>query len=159
MTRIKTLEISQINLRARGGVAPALGIKLLPNAPACGERPHTSALSGRYRALLQHAQAWKIPGVGLALAHQPDKDPFAMKLRLTVLVLCLLAAASASASNDRRECKEELRKLKEAFSTNYTSQNHHGYRQAKASRDNEEYRKCASQARKARERVERAQDA
>jgi hypothetical protein len=78
-----------------------------------------------------------------------------MKYRLTLVLLGLLAASNASASNDRRECKEELRKLKEAFSTDYTSQNHHGYRQAKASRDNEEYKKCASQARKARERVER----
>ncbi|AUG08366.1 hypothetical protein [Pseudomonas sp. S09G 359] len=78
-----------------------------------------------------------------------------MKYRLTLVLLGLLAASNASASNDRRECKEELRKLKEAFSTDYTSQNHHGYRRAKASRDNEEYKKCASQARKARERVER----
>lgn len=77
-----------------------------------------------------------------------------MKYRLTLVLLGLLAASNASASNDRRECKEELRKLKEAFSTDYTSQNHHGYRRAKASRDNEEYKKCASQARKARERVE-----
>ena len=78
-----------------------------------------------------------------------------MKLRLTLVLLSLLAAGSASATNDRRDCKEELRKLNEALSTNYTSQNHHGYRQAKASRDNEEYKKCASQARKARERLER----
>jgi hypothetical protein len=78
-----------------------------------------------------------------------------MKLRSTLVLLTLLAAGSASASNDRRECKEELRKLKEAFSTAYTSQNHHGYRRAKASRDKEEYKKCASQARKARERLER----
>ncbi len=78
-----------------------------------------------------------------------------MKYRLTLVLLGLLAASNVSASNDRRECKEELRKLKEAFSTDYTSQNHHGYRRAKASRDNEEYKKCASQARKARERVER----
>jgi hypothetical protein len=78
-----------------------------------------------------------------------------MKYRLTLVLLGLLAASNASASNDRRECKEELRKLKDAFSTDYTSQNHHGYRRAKASRDNEEYKKCASQARKARERVER----
>ncbi|QHF44627.1 hypothetical protein PspS35_12890 [Pseudomonas sp. S35] len=81
-----------------------------------------------------------------------------MKLRLTLIVLALLAAGSASASNDRRECKEELRKLKEAFDINYTNQNHHGYRRAKASSDNEEYRKCASQARKARERLERDAD-
>ncbi|MFJ4132458.1 hypothetical protein [Pseudomonas cyclaminis] len=81
-----------------------------------------------------------------------------MKLRLPLVLLALLAAGSAAASNDRRECKEELQKLKEAFDTNYSSQNHHGYRQAKASRDNEEYRKCASQARKARERAERAND-
>ncbi|MEO8491692.1 MULTISPECIES: hypothetical protein [unclassified Pseudomonas] len=82
-----------------------------------------------------------------------------MKPSLALLLICLCVAGNASASNDRRECKEELRKLKEAFSTNYTSQNHHGYRKAKASRDNEEYRKCASQARKARERVERGTDA
>lgn len=81
-----------------------------------------------------------------------------MKSCLTLVVLALLAAGNASASNDRRECKEELRRLKEAFDTNYTSQNHHGYRRAKASRDNEEYRKCANQARKARERVEREAD-
>ncbi|NVZ50456.1 hypothetical protein HX792_08940 [Pseudomonas sp. B6002] len=82
-----------------------------------------------------------------------------MKLGITLLVLSLLVAGNASASNDRRQCKEELRKLKDAFSTDYTSQNHHGYRRAKASRDNEEYRKCASQARKARERIERDKDA
>ncbi|WDU64659.1 hypothetical protein LRS56_09435 [Pseudomonas poae] len=81
-----------------------------------------------------------------------------MKFSLTLMLLGLLAAGSASASNDRRECKEELQKLKEAFSTNYTSENHHGYRRAKAARDNEEYKKCASQARKARERVERKDD-
>ncbi|KAB0519644.1 hypothetical protein [Pseudomonas extremorientalis] len=78
-----------------------------------------------------------------------------MKFGVTLLVFSLLVAGNASASNDRRECKAELRKLNEALSTNYTSQNHHGYRQAKASRDNLEYKKCASQARKARERVER----
>ena len=81
-----------------------------------------------------------------------------MKFSLTLVLLCFLAAGSASANNDRRECKEELRKLKEAFEANYSSQNHHGYRRAKASRDNEEYRKCASQARKARERAERDVD-
>ncbi|WP_300626700.1 hypothetical protein [Pseudomonas sp.] len=81
-----------------------------------------------------------------------------MNLKLGLLMLCYLVASNALASNDRRECKEELRKLKEAFDTNYTSQNHHGYREAKASRDNEEYRKCASQARKARERLERKPD-
>jgi hypothetical protein len=81
-----------------------------------------------------------------------------MKLRITLVVLSFLVASSASASNDRRDCKEELRKLSAALSTNYTSQNHHGYRQAKASRDNLEYKKCASQARKARERVERSGD-
>ena len=78
-----------------------------------------------------------------------------MKCRLTLLALCFLVAGSATASNDRRDCKEELRKLNEALSTQYTSQNHHGYRKAKASRDNEEYKKCASQARKERERLER----
>ena len=78
-----------------------------------------------------------------------------IKFGVTMLVFSLLVAGNASASNDRRECKAELRKLNEALSTNYTSQNHHGYRQAKASRDNLEYKKCASQARKARERVER----
>ncbi len=82
-----------------------------------------------------------------------------MKLRLTLVLLTLLTAGSAWASNDRRECKEELQKLKEAFNVDYTSQNHHGYREAKASRDNEEYRKCAGQARKARERIERDRDA
>lgn len=82
-----------------------------------------------------------------------------MKVSLMVVLLGCLAAGMASAGNDRRECKEELQKLKEAFSTDYTSQNHHGYRRAKASRDNEEYKKCASQARKARERTERADDA
>ena len=82
-----------------------------------------------------------------------------MKCRITLLVLCFLVASSATASNDRRDCKEELRKLNEALSTQYTSQNHHGYRKAKASRDNEEYKKCASQARKARERLERDRDA
>lgn len=87
-----------------------------------------------------------------------DKESALMKLSLTLLVLALLTAGSASASNDRRACKEELQKLKEAFSTDYTSQNHHGYRRAKASRDNEEYRKCASQARKERERLERDRD-
>jgi hypothetical protein len=81
-----------------------------------------------------------------------------MKVRILVVVLCWWVVGTASASNDRRECKEELTKLKEAFSTDYTSQNHHGYRKAKASRDNEEYKKCASQARKARERVERDAD-
>ncbi|AZF52887.1 hypothetical protein C4J85_2402 [Pseudomonas sp. R4-34-07] len=80
-----------------------------------------------------------------------------MKLSLGLLMLCYLMAGNAVAS-DRRDCKEELQKLKEAFDTNYTSQNHHGYREAKASRDNEEYRKCASQARKARERLERGPD-
>ena len=78
-----------------------------------------------------------------------------MKCRLTLLMLCFLAAGNATASNDRRDCKEELRKLNQALSTNYTSQNHHGYRKAKASRDNEEYKKCAGQARKERERLER----
>ncbi len=78
-----------------------------------------------------------------------------MKLSLTLVLLGGLAAGNASASSDRRECKDELHKLKQAFSTDYTRQNHHGYRRAKASSDNEEYRKCASQARKARERVER----
>lgn len=82
-----------------------------------------------------------------------------MKFGITLLVLSLLVAGNASASNDRRECKAELQKLKDAFSTDYTSQNHHGYRRAKASRDNEEYRKCASQARKARERIERDKEA
>ena len=81
-----------------------------------------------------------------------------MKLSLTLVLLSFLAAGSASANNDRRECKEELQKLKQAFSTNYTSQNHHGYRRAKASRDNEEYKKCANQARKERERLERGND-
>lgn len=81
-----------------------------------------------------------------------------MKLHLGLLMLCSLVAGNALASSDRRECKEELQKLKEAFSTDYTSQNHHGYREAKASRDNEEYKKCASQARKTRERVEREAD-
>ncbi len=81
-----------------------------------------------------------------------------MKLRLTLVLLSLLVAASANASNDRRDCKEELRKLNKALSTNYTSQNHHGYRKAKASRDNEEYKKCAGQARKERERLERDAD-
>lgn len=81
-----------------------------------------------------------------------------MKLRILVVVVCWWVAGTALASNDRRECKEELTKLKEAFSTDYTSQNHHGYRKAKASRDNEEYKKCASQARKARERMERDAD-
>ncbi|KTB66428.1 hypothetical protein RJC98_07875 [Pseudomonas allii] len=81
-----------------------------------------------------------------------------MTLRLTLVLLSFLVAINASASNDRRECKAELRKLNEALSTNYTSQNHHGYRQAKASRDNLEYKKCASQARKARERLERDKD-
>ena len=81
-----------------------------------------------------------------------------MKCRITLLVLCFLVASSATASNDRRDCKEELRKLNEALSTQYTSQNHHGYRKAKASRDNEEYKKCASQARKERERLERDTD-
>ena len=81
-----------------------------------------------------------------------------MKSCLTLVVITLLAAGNASASNERRECKEELQKLKDAFDTNYTSQNHHDYRRAKASRDNEEYRKCANQARKARERAEREAD-
>jgi hypothetical protein len=94
-----------------------------------------------------------------SLWHTPnDKDCIAMKLSLTLVLLSFLAAGSASANNDRRECKEELRKLKEAFDINYSSQNHHGYRRAKASSDNEEYRKCASQARKARERAERDAD-
>lgn len=81
-----------------------------------------------------------------------------MKFSVTLLVFSLLMAGNASASNDRRACKEELRKLNEALSTNYTSQNHHGYRRAKASRDNEEYKKCANQARKERERLERGND-
>ena len=81
-----------------------------------------------------------------------------MKLRYILPVLLLGVAGTALASSDRRECKEELQKLKEAFSTDYTAQNHHGYRRAKASRDNEEYEKCASQARKARERIEREAD-
>jgi len=45
-----------------------------------------------------------------------------MKLRLTLVLLSFLVAGSALASNDRRECKEELRKLNAALSTNYTSQ-------------------------------------
>lgn len=81
-----------------------------------------------------------------------------MKCRLTLLLLCFLVASSAAASNDRRDCKEELRRLHDALSTNYTGQNHHGYRKAKASRDNEEYKKCATQARKERERLERNTD-
>ncbi|KTC46138.1 hypothetical protein AO262_05995 [Pseudomonas fluorescens ABAC62] len=80
-------------------------------------------------------------------------------MKFCLLILCALVTGNAWASNDRRECKEELQKLKAAFDTNYTSQNHHAYRQAKVSRDNEEYRKCASQARKARERVERDREA
>ncbi|OPA85242.1 hypothetical protein BFW87_27820 [Pseudomonas fluorescens] len=82
-----------------------------------------------------------------------------MKLSPLLLVFALLLAGNASATNDRRDCKEQLQKLKEAYGNDYTSQNHHGYRKAKASRDNEEYRKCASQARKARERMERDKDA
>ena len=82
-----------------------------------------------------------------------------MKLSLTLVLLSCLAAGSASAANDRHECKEQLQKLKEAFNADYTGQNHHDYRRAKASRDNEEYKKCANQARKARERMERADDA
>ncbi|NCE87364.1 hypothetical protein [Pseudomonas sp. Q1] len=78
-----------------------------------------------------------------------------MKLSLILVLLSFLASGSVSAASDRHECTQELQKLKEAFDTNYTSQNHHGYRKAKASRDNEEYRKCASQARKERERLER----
>ncbi len=78
-----------------------------------------------------------------------------MKFSVALLIVSLLMAGNASASNDRRACKEELRKLNDALSVNYTGQNHHGYRQAKASRDNLEYKKCANQARKARERVER----
>ncbi|AZF05098.1 hypothetical protein [Pseudomonas sp. R5-89-07] len=81
-----------------------------------------------------------------------------MKLSLSLLIIGTLIAGNALASNDRRDCKDELQKLKEAFDTNYTSQNHHDYREVKASRDNEEYRKCASQARKARERLERQPD-
>ncbi|WP_339415859.1 MULTISPECIES: hypothetical protein [unclassified Pseudomonas] len=81
-----------------------------------------------------------------------------MKLRLSLFLLAFLVTNGASASKDRRDCKEELRKLNEAFSTRYTSQNHHGYREAKASRNNLEYKKCASQARKARERLERKED-
>lgn len=81
-----------------------------------------------------------------------------MKCRLTLLVLCFLVAGSATASNDRRDWQEELRKLHDVLSTNYTGQNHHGYRKAKASRDNEEYKKCANQARKERERLERDTD-
>ena len=82
-----------------------------------------------------------------------------MKFSPFLFLLALLLAGNASATNDRRDCKEQLQKLKEAYGNDYTSQNHHGYRKAKASRDNEEYRKCASQARKARERVERDGDA
>ena len=78
-----------------------------------------------------------------------------MKLSLTLVLCSCLIATSAWASNDRRDCKEQLQKLKEAYGNDYTSQNHHGYRKAKASRDNLEYKKCANQARKARERLER----
>ena len=81
-----------------------------------------------------------------------------MKFRLTLVLLSFLMAGSATASNDRRDCKEELRKLNEVLSTSYTTQNHHGYRKAKASLDNEEYKKCATQARKERERLERDTD-
>jgi hypothetical protein len=62
-----------------------------------------------------------------------------------MLVSCVIV-------DDLRECEEELAKLKDGLGTDYSSQHHHGYRRTKASRNNEEYRKCASQA---RERVER----
>ena len=81
-----------------------------------------------------------------------------MKFCLTLFLLSFVLAGSANASHDRRDCKEELRKLNEVLSTSYTTQNHHGYRKAKASRDNEEYKKCATQARKERERLERDTD-
>lgn len=81
-----------------------------------------------------------------------------MKVSVIGLVFFALVAGNALGSEDRRACKEELARLKESFDANYTSQNHHDYRRAKASRDNEEYRKCASQARKARERAEREED-
>ena len=81
-----------------------------------------------------------------------------MKTSVVGLVVFAMFAGHALGSEDRRACKEELARLKESFDANYSSQNHHDYRCAKASRDNEEYRKCANQARKARERAEREAD-
>jgi hypothetical protein len=48
-----------------------------------------------------------------------------------------------------------LAKLKAAFSTNYTTQNHHGYRRAKDAKENGDYKQCVGLAKKARERAER----
>jgi hypothetical protein len=81
-----------------------------------------------------------------------------MKLSLALLLLSVVFASNAFAKDDRRECKAELAKLQAAFSTNYTSQNHHGYRRAKDAENDGDYKKCVDQAKKARERAERAGD-
>lgn len=81
-----------------------------------------------------------------------------MKTSLALLFLSLVFTGNVFAKDDRRECKAELAKMQAAFNTNYTSQNHHGYRRAKSARDDGDYKKCVDQARKARERAERAAD-
>lgn len=78
-----------------------------------------------------------------------------MNTRLALLLLSLILAAPAWAKDDRRECAAELAKLKEAFANDYITQNHRGYRQAKASRNDGDYKKCVDIAKKARERAER----
>jgi hypothetical protein len=78
-----------------------------------------------------------------------------MKISLVLMLLSLVFASTAFAKDDRRECKAELAKLKAAFSTNYTTQNHHGYRRAKDAKENGDYKQCVGLAKKARERAER----
>jgi len=78
-----------------------------------------------------------------------------MKIGLALLSLSLVLASNVFAKDDRRECKAELVKLKAAFSTNYTTQNHHGYRRAKDAKDQGDYKQCVGLAKKARERAER----
>ncbi|WP_294733063.1 hypothetical protein [uncultured Pseudomonas sp.] len=78
-----------------------------------------------------------------------------MKISLVLMLLSLVYATQVFAKDDRRECKAELVKLKAAFSTNYTTQNHHGYRRAKDAKDQGDYKQCVGLAKKARERAER----
>jgi len=99
---------------------------------------------------------WKNPVAGLALADDwPPKERTQMKISLVLMVLSLVFASQVFAKDDRRECKAELVKLKAAFSTNYTTQNHHGYRRAKDAKEQGDYKQCVGLAKKARERAER----
>ncbi len=99
---------------------------------------------------------WKNSVAGLVLADdRPSKERVQMKISLVLMLLSLAFATQVFAKDDRRECKAELVRLKAAFSTNYTTQNHHGYRRAKDAKDQGDYKQCVGLAKKARERAER----